>query len=282
MNMNKKNAILGLWLLAIPWAQAAPPAPAAHGKFPDPTLKPELVIKAEPGPTTYTTNKGKLDGGSFAVYVPKAYSPEKPMPLVVSSHGAGGTGPKEIGGWTRFAEQYGFIVVCPSYASATTHSALNLLPGIISQDEKHLKDIMERVFKSLNIDRAHVMHTGFSGGGAPTWYAAMKHPEWFTALCFRSANFWGEKAETISKKSDWKTRPIYIFWGDKDNPIIITKSPVMGGGEGPAALDFLKKMHCQKLKHEILPGGTHDSHPDLAAKWFGEEVMGAEAPATKK
>ena len=101
------------------------------------------------------------------------------------------------------------------------------------------------------------------------------HPEWFTALCFRSANFYGEKAVRFTRKSEWKTRPLYIFWGTKDNPIIITKSPTSTGGEGPAALDFLKKFQCKNLKHEIIPEGGHDSHPDLAAQWFGTEVCAA-------
>ena len=50
------------------------------------------------------------------------------------------------------------------------------------------------------------------------------------------------------------------------------------GGEGPPALALLKKMQCKQLKHEILEGGGHDSHPDLAAKWFGEEVLAAGKP----
>jgi hypothetical protein len=56
----------------------------------------------------------------------------------------------------------------------------------------------------------------------------------------------------------------------------------MVGGEGPAALDFLKRLHCENLKHEILPGGGHDSHPDLAAKWFAEEVVGSDSAGSKK
>ncbi len=250
-------------------------AQAAGAKFPDPTLKPDLVIKATPGTNTYTTGKGKYDGGTFAVYVPASYTPDKAMPLVVSSHGAGGTGPKEVGGWIRLADKYGFLVVCPSYGCATAHTTLAALQGVIAQDERQLKDIMERVFKSLNVDRAHVLHTGFSGGGVPTWYIAWAHPEWFTALCFRSANFYGEKAVRFTRKAEWKTRPLYLFWGTKDNPIIITKSPTSAGGEGPASLDFLKKFQCKNLKHEIIPEGGHDSHPDLAAQWFATEVCAA-------
>jgi hypothetical protein len=69
----------------------------------------------------------------------------------------------------------------------------------------------------------------------------------------------------------WKDRPIYIFWGDKDNDLIIMNSPGHAA-EGPSALMLLQRLGCQNVKHEIIKGGGHDTRPELAAQWFAAEV----------
>jgi hypothetical protein len=38
---------------------------------------------------------------------------------------------------------------------------------------------------------------------------------------------------------------------------------------------FLRQIGCRNVKHEILPGAGYDGRGDLAAKWFGEEVLKA-------
>ncbi len=261
-------------------AAAVRPQPTGRIRlqFPDPSLRRKEVLDGTPGKRRiYQSRHSDYKGGRFGVYVPKRYSPEDPIPLVVSSHGAGGSGPGELGGWQGQADKYGFIVICPSYKIAGQGgSSLRELRRRVAEDDRMLSDIMKRAFGSFHIDRKHVLHTGFSGGGVPTWYIAMNHPEWFTALCFRSGNFYGEFMPL--KDATWRNRPIYIFWGTKDHPIILKKSPVFrNAGEGPKALEFLeKRVRATKLKKEILDGGGHASRADLAAKWFAEEVVKTE------
>lgn len=279
-----------VWLLlaAVSVAEEASPRfkVVKPEQFPDPALAKRLVIAARAEVKLYQPQSpGTHPEPSFAVYVPRSYSPRKPLPLVVSSHGGGGNGKNEIGAWPKFAEQYGFIVVCPSYGIAALpiikagmvvgpgapQGQLTMLnPEVLVQEEQMLSGILDRVFRSLNIDQELVLHTGMSGGGHATLLLGMKHPEVFTALCYRSCNFAGPLVPMDVRS--WVDRPIYVFWGERDTAHIIVKG-ARDVPEGPAMLAYYKQLGCTRLKHEIIPRGGHDSRPDLAAKWFAEEVV---------
>jgi len=266
--------ILETWDATI-WAAERYSKTAPKRIFPDPKLPKELVI--EPVAEIriyYTQTYGKER--PFGVYVPKAYQHDKPMPLVVSAHGSNQDGNTEIQAWAQHAEKYGFIVVCPTYWVTTPQQKAGALGFLVSRDEKMLQEILHRVLASLNVDRELVMHTGFSGGGLPTTMIAMRHPEIFTCLCYRSPNFLSPPLGVNPKA--WQHRPIYIFWGSKDHPLIIEKGNQGGPPEGPATLAFFRQLGCTRLKHEILEGGGHASRADLAAQWFADEVV---APVLK-
>jgi predicted peptidase len=228
------------------------PFAEAHS-FPDPNLPKEEVLATTPGLTVYHTKvKGRADG-KFAVYVPSSYRPNQPMPLVVSAHGSGADGEKEARLWKDLPEQYKFILVCPSY-----YTSSETTPQNIAIDETVLQEVMARVLGSFNINRRKVLHTGLSGGSLSTWYLAAKHDEWFTALCTRSGNF---DVDPDINLLWWRNRPIYIMWGEKDRQHILDQGPLM--------LNFVRnKLHNTKLKFEIIPGGGHEGHPDMVAKWF--------------
>jgi predicted peptidase len=221
--------------------------------FPSPDLAPEDVIAAKPGLAIYQTKAKGWDDGKFGVCIPTSYKPSEPMPLVVSAHGHGGNGEGEANAWNGLAEKYKFILVCPSYFSSAARSAEN-----VENDERMLKEVMTRVFGSLNIDRRKVLHTGFSGGSIATWYVAAEHDDWFTALCLRSGNFFDDPPIRLNR---WRERPIYIMWGQNDLPDI----PVQGG----KMLQFVQKtIDNKKVKQDVIPGAGHEGHPDLVAAWF--------------
>jgi poly(3-hydroxybutyrate) depolymerase len=239
---------------------------------------PEERIADTPGLQTYTSPKGKgFDDGRFYVYIPASYTRSNAMPLVVAAHGAGCNGGDEVKAWTSFAEEGRFIVVCPSYAISGSQPGVPVSLATVQTQIKPCKeftrDILRRVCASLNIDRHHVLYTGFSAGGNPAW-CAMSLPEYFTALCFRSANFFGRELYDLKSLSAWRKRPIYIFWGSNDDPSIVG-----GPAQGPASLDFLRHtVRAQNLKHEVLKGGGHDGRIDLVTRWFVEEVVPAPDP----
>lgn len=233
------------------------------------------IIKSTSGVSVYNSSKGSgYNQNKFGVYIPEIYSSDTALPLIVASHGANGDGETEIKKWKEIAEKYGLIVVTPSYACATNKAGDNEEKKLfIKQEKEMLKEILKRVTESLNIERRFVMHTGFSGGGTPTWYIATSFPEYFTSFCFRSANFYGRDFSPVNHLVTWRDKPVYIFWSRDDNEVLTGDGYRTKIGEGQEALNFMKDKKFTKLEYKIFPKGGHISRREEAARWFIEEVV---------
>lgn len=238
-------------------------------------------ISKEPGLKFYTYPGSTYGEGKFAVYIPQQKdSQSKSMPLIVAAHGNGGNATAEIPGWKGLADKYGFIAICPSFISSSQVNGVNM-----KCDFQMIGKIMKAALESLPIDSKNVLFTGFSGGGIATYNCSMLYPEYFTALCFRSANY----IPPIKPKKPkyWKDCPMFIFWGEKDHPLINEKGNCSNShGDGPAGLAFLLKLKKlekeykarkdensfesadKKLKWEVIPGGGHSGENERAVKWF--------------
>jgi polyhydroxybutyrate depolymerase len=105
---------------------------------------------------------------SFLLYLPDNYS-EDPIPLVFSFHGSGGIPQNQVdtSGFNTLADRHGFAVVFPTGVftnSVTTRSwNANLDAGV--DDVQFVRDMIEDVASSVNIDRSRIYTSGFSGGG---------------------------------------------------------------------------------------------------------------------
>jgi len=245
---------------------SSPGFPSLGGADSSTDLGADLLANT-PGVKIYDESKARQATNQFAVYIPATYKASAPMPLVVSAHGNGGNGPGEVKQWQKFADEIGFIVVCPSFLSSVIGTNDNL-----KSDDKMLTNVMKRVLGSFAIDRKHVLFTGFSGGGVPAWYLASKEADIFTALCFRSGNFNGDGYYNVKASfQKWRHRPVYMYLAEHD------AGPV--NGEEPAALAFLqKRVDAKNLKYELLPVSGHQSRPELAAKWFQTVIQAPDNP----
>jgi len=223
------------------------------------SLPSDEKIEGKPGLSTYQL-KCREEEKDFYVYLPKSYDGVKKLPLVVSSHGHGGNGRGEIDQWIPFADQNGWIIACPTFLACSGKSS--------QHDElPMLEEVMKRLFRSLEIDKKNVLFTGFSAGGNVTWFQATQLDNYFTALCTRSGNF-DDSAVNVDMKA-WRNRPIYIYWGGNGS---FSKADTT---QGPAAVEYLeKKVHAHKVKFEAVPGGGHESRPELAAAWFLSLIQG--------
>ena len=262
-----KFRLVGLWLIAGCWWPLALNA-AAPKKPADDNPKGTLLSGKSP--------QGELD---YWYYIPAGYTGKKKVPLVLSYHGAGGTGQAEIGGWKKLAEQYGFIVACPTseFAGAGHQAGVPMAfkPEEAEQEVIGALSIVKFLKEKYAIDPRRVLVTGFSGGGNPTYFLSFTHPEVFPFACPRCGNFPStlqhlsalpeNKAtfEQAAQKSHF-----YIFYGEKDHPIIL--------GSIDATLNWVNSLHPAHCKIEKVPGLGHSSSPDKAAKWFADEQKEAE------
>ena len=104
---------------------------------------------------------------SFLLYLPDSYSGES-IPLVFSFHGSGGIPQNQVTttGFDTLADQHGFAVVFPTGAFTNSVTArswnANIDAGV--DDVQFVRDMIEDVAESVNIDRSRIYTSGFSGG----------------------------------------------------------------------------------------------------------------------
>lgn len=229
---------------AAPKPAAPAPPPAAASGSPAPSGNPQQVqvIASDKRPMMAVWPPGGLDG----------------RPLLMAAHGNGGAGPREIAGWLALAKKHNFTIVCPTFLSSVN---ISFLPD----DQEYFRQCLRWIEDNLKYDKANVYITGFSGGGAATWYLATKRPDFFRGLFLQSGNFFGVRDEF--KLTRWFDRPIEVIWGSRDLPDIIA--------EGQDSLNALKDADCKSVVHNVIQGAGHQEHPDLVVAWMEQNAAAA-------
>jgi predicted peptidase len=146
----------------------------------------------------------------YVLFVPAAYSPKEPAPVILFLHGAGerGTDGKRqanvgIGKAIKKDEKsFPFITVMPQ-AEKTWKAG--------SEDADRALAILEEVQKEYKTDPKRVCLTGLSMGGVGTWSLAAKYPDRWAAIVPICGP--GDVATAAAIKD----LPCWCFWGDKDN-----------------------------------------------------------------
>jgi predicted peptidase len=145
----------------------------------------------------------------YLLYVPAAFDPAKPSPLVVFLNGKGecgtdgllplaaGLGPTII----RDPARWPFLVLLPQ------KRAPEILWG---EDEAAVLAALEQTRRDCNVDPARIHLTGISQGGNGTWTIAARHPGLFASLV--AVCGWADEA-TARKVAGI---PSWIFHGEAD------------------------------------------------------------------
>ncbi|MBN1556501.1 MAG: hypothetical protein JXA11_17300 [Phycisphaerae bacterium] len=224
-----------------------------------------LTLAGCPSEPTGETPVGKwllrepVTGQNYYIYVPNSYRHDKPAPVIFSCHG---TVPFDVSNshietWKGFGERYGFIIVCPDLVGTDgilgdgpTHAML--------EDERRILSILSTLSHKYNIDRANVFLTGFSGGGFPTYFVGLRHPDIFRAVAPRNSNF-NERNVDGWYPPEAKTMPLFVIWGDNDPGTIKTQSE--------NAVIYLRRKGFQPTT-KILPNTGHERKPRYSMDFF--------------
>ncbi len=123
---------------------------------------------------------------SFVLYVPTSYTPDEPLPLVVSLHGRTASAVSQIysSDMNTVAEREGFIALYPN-AINTEWGYGRGVPAYGSRmqnDEQFLMNLLDDIGQDVAIDRQRVYVTGLSNGGFMTQRLACTMQNHFAAF----------------------------------------------------------------------------------------------------
>ncbi len=198
-------------------------------------------------------------GKGFWIFLPSTYDHNKPAKVIVTCHG---TPPYDVANmhireWKSLAEKYGCIVLAPELIATDGIIGDGPVVGML-EDEKRIMGLISLLGYRYNIDLANIMITGFSGGGFPTYWVGLRHPEIFSVVVGRSCNF------SISNLDGWYPpeavrTPVMIYYGTADLANI--------QGESIAGIRYLKQRGFS-VESKTLPNVGHARHPYVAMDFF--------------
>lgn len=217
------------------------------------------VTQRQDTPVQQTLERDPTTGAGFYLYVPSTYSHSRPMPVIVTCHG---TPPYDVAEhhireWKWLGEKHGCIIVAPKLMG--TDGLLGDGPVVgMANSERRILSILSLLSYRYNLDRANVMITGFSGGGFPTYWVGLRHPEIFSAVVSRNGNF------NESNLDGWyppeaTSTPVMVYYGSNDPGTIQVQSR--------NAIGYLKAKGFN-VTSRVLQGYGHERKPEVAMEFF--------------
>jgi len=192
----------------------------------------------------------------FNLVLPPGYNPSQRHPLLVSLHGAGGKGTDMIPFWKNAAAFSGVILCCPKSAGITWNK----------QDVPRVPRIVEYLMKTYSIDPNKTLLSGFSDGGAFTYYLGFQRPDLFHYLNPMSGGF---SDVFLRQGNPIKPVPMFITHGRKDEIIPFYNAK--------KAINTLKRYDFP-ITFAEEPDAGHDmnafkEYPEKIMKWFLEPAV---------
>lgn len=125
----------------------------------------------------------------FHLHVPASLDLEKPAPVLLCFHGAGGNGLAELRPFLKLAEEHRFLLVGPEGINrrwnAGCEDEIEATGG--ADDVGFVRDLIEVLGRELPVDSRRIYGWGFSNGAALLHRLAAERPESFTAIAAAGA-----------------------------------------------------------------------------------------------
>lgn len=207
----------------------------------------------------------------YYLYLPKDYveaseaeRAARRWPLVLTCHGMK---PYDIAyyqarEWQQEADRFGFIAVAPylrAFDFILGQFPQRTVTGAFKSDENAILAILDHVFQTTHADPNNVLATGFSAGGYMAHYLLNQHPDRFTCLGVRQANF---AASVLKSKATAGSlyHPILIL--STQNDFGICKR------ESREAIEWYESHGYRNLAWVHIRSLGHARTPDTAADFF--------------
>jgi polyhydroxybutyrate depolymerase len=169
----------------------------------------------------------------YLLHVPGSYRPSKPVPLIISLHGAGGwpVQQMQLSGWNRLAEREGFIVVYPAGLDRFGPRVWHAGSGDgAARDVRFISDLIDQLEREYRIDRKQIYVNGLSNGGGMSFVLSCTMSDRIAAVGMVSS------AQMLSWSwcRDRRPVPMIAFHGTAD-----PMAPYDGGDSWIAPVPFL-------------------------------------------
>ena len=185
---------------------ARPPGPGAPVPVPGPGAD---------GTGSQVPGLHTLDGEgprATLVYVPSTYQPDRPAPLVVMLHGAGGDPPGGLDPLIRLADDNGLLLVAPASSGPTW----DVIRGSYGPDVGSIDQALQRIFAEYRVDPARLAIGGFSDGASYALSVGLDNGDLFTHVIAFSPGF--------EASSDHHGRPRVFITHGRQDPILPLRS----------------------------------------------------------
>ena len=190
----------------------------------------------------------KRDG---LLYVPAGYARERPAPLVVTLHGAGGSAARALSFLRPLADESNLLLLAPQSRGATW----DVIRGGYGPDVSFIDRALAQVFARYAVDASRVAVGGFSDGASYALSLGLTNGDLFTHVLAYSPGF--------AAPADKRGRPrFYVSHGTRDEvlPIEVCSRRIV---------PQLKEAGYEVRYREF--DGPHTVPPDVAREsvgWF--------------
>ena len=139
---------------------------------------------SEPGPTGLI-RLGLAEGRDGQLFVPAAYAPERPVPLILTFHGAGGNAQRTINYLIPVADAAGIVVLAPDSRGQTW----DIMLGDYGPDVAFIDRALKQTFARYAIQPERVVISGFSDGASYALSLGLMNGDLFPQIIAFSPGF---------------------------------------------------------------------------------------------
>ena len=154
-----------------------------------------------------------LDGGRDGVlYVPRGYRVDRPAPLALMLHGAGGNAQQGVSLLQRFADEHGMLLLAPDSRRQTW----DVIFDRYGPDVSYIDRALAQTFSRYAVDSKRIAVGGFSDGASYALSLGVTNGDLFTHVIAFSPGFMAPTRQQGSPR-------VYISHGTRDQVLPIQR-----------------------------------------------------------